>query len=345
MNPLAALLALTLLQPQNAEKLSQQALQMAQAGRTEEAAALWKRALAVSPAHFSSLFNLGYLYSSRNEPAVAAGYLERAAKVKPADFNTRYLLGSALVAAGRSEEGLIAWRAALTLQPANVKLMLIMAVEYGSGRYFQEACRVARQALKASPADPNVHFVAIKACSDAQDPDLVEMTRATAARFPANPRANFEYGFQLQRAGQREDAMPYIKKAMDGDPNYEEPLFFYGDLLLLEDRYSEAAGYLKRALQIRPDYVAACVSLAKALMGEEKYADASTELLGCAARNPVHPQPHLMLSQVYFRLGDEQRATAEKNLSMKLRRENPAIMESPQARPFPKAVAAARPPR
>jgi tetratricopeptide (TPR) repeat protein len=336
-------LALALLQGQGAEGLSQKALELARSGRGAEAAELWKKALAAAPGHFESLFNLGYYYTTQGEAAEAEKYLARAAKVRPADFNTRYLLGNALASLERREEALLQWQAALAGQPSNVRLMLVMAVEYGKGRYFREACEVARRALRVAPAEAKVHFVAIKACDDARDPDILEMTRATVLRFPNDARANFEYGFQLQRAGQREEAMPYLKKAMQGDANYEEPFFFYGDLLLLEDRYDEAARHLKRALEIRPDYVAACVSLAKALMAQEKYGEAVGELEDCAAKNPVHPQPHLLLSQVYFRMGQEERAAAEKNLSMKLRREHPEIMESPQARPFPKLATAAAP--
>lgn len=337
-----AVLVLALLQGQGADTLSQQALAQARAGRTAEAAELWKKALALTPAHFDSLFNLGYYHTTRGEHAEAEPYLARAARVRPADFNTRYLHGNSLAALDHREDALNEWRSALAMQPANVRLMLVMAVEYTKGRYFREACDVARAAVRAAPADARVHFVAVKACDDARDPGILELARLTVQRFPSDARANFEYGFQLQRAGRREEAMPYLKKAMESGEPWEEPFFFYGDLLLLEDRYDEAAGHLKRALEIRPDYVAACVSLAKALMAQEKYPEAARELEGCSAKNPVHPQPHLMLSQVFFRLGEEQRATEEKNLSLKLRREHPEIMESPQARPFPKPAAAAK---
>jgi Flp pilus assembly protein TadD len=50
---------------------------------------------------------------------------------------------------------------------------------------------------------------------------------------------------------------------------------------------------------------------------------------------PDQPQPHLLLSQIYFRMGDEDRARREKELSLKLRRENPAAMEVDHGRPFP----------
>jgi hypothetical protein len=53
------------------------------------------------------------------------------------------------------------------------------------------------------------------------------------------------------------------------------------------------------------------------------------------ALDPKHPQPHLLLSQIFFRMGDEAKAKAEKDISLRLRRENPTILEAAQGRPFP----------
>ena len=50
--------------------------------------------------------------------------------------------------------------------------------------------------------------------------------------------------------------------------------------------------------------------------------------------DPKHPQPHLLLSQIFFRLGDEAKASEEKQVSLRLRRENPAILEVVQPRTF-----------
>ena len=41
-----------------------------------------------------------------------------------------------------------------------------------------------------------------------------------------------------------------------------------------------------------------------------------------------------MLSQLYFRIGKEDLAAKEKQLSLRLRKENRETMEAPQGRPF-----------
>ena len=43
----------------------------------------------------------------------------------------------------------------------------------------------------------------------------------------------------------------------------------------------------------------------------------------------------MLLSQVYFRMGEEEKAKSEKQLSLKLRRANPTFLEGIQSRPFP----------
>jgi tetratricopeptide (TPR) repeat protein len=337
----ALLLLLAAAPPPDA--LSEQAMQKAMERQYDEAARLWGQALQAAPAHFPSLFNFGVMEYRRDrfEPSVAL--LRKAAQVQPKDFNTRYMLGSALLKSGERDEALRQWKAALTLQPGNARLMQVMAVEYNTGLYFLEACEVGKRAAALPGAPEEAMLIAIKACIDAQSPEAMALAKQAAERFPASARANFEFGFQLQRNGLREEAMPYLEKAMRMDSSYEEPHYFLGELLLLDDRPGEAEPLFRRALLIRPDYMPACVSLGKALLAQQKVAPAIEALESCVRARPEHPQPHLLLSQAWYRLGREEQARAEKETSLRLRRENPALMEAPQARVFPSKKNPARP--
>ncbi|MGH9631954.1 MAG: tetratricopeptide repeat protein, partial [Bryobacteraceae bacterium] len=336
MTPAAILLLLLFGQARNAETISQEALEMAQQKRFAEAERLWKQALALSPNLFSAAFNLGFMFHSQGEYAKAEPYLARAARAAPEDFNAKYLLGATLLQLGRSEDALRQWRAALALRPDHFKLMQMMAIEYGKGRYFAEAAAIAERALGLKDDDPDVYLIAIRAYQDAADhPAALKVAERMARKFPDLPRANFEYGYELHRSGRASEGLPYLKRAMEADQTYEEPFFFYGEILLSQRRFEEAIPPLQRSIELKPDYMAAWVALGRALMGLRRYEDAKTELLRAIEINPRHPQPRLLLSQIYFRMGDEEHASQEKELSLKLRRENPQAMESPQARPFP----------
>jgi len=340
--PVALLLLLG--QSQDAEALSDKALELARLSRFAEAEKLWQQALALSPNHFSSAYNLGFLYYSGKQYDRAEPVLSRATRANPKDFNAHYILGATLSQLGRSEDALREWRRALALQPDHVKLMQIMAVEYGKGRYFREAAQIAERALGLQTGDHSLYLVAIKSYQDANDhPAALRVATRMIAKFPDSARSNFEYGYELHRAGRREDALPFLKKAMETDQSYEEPFFFYGEVLLEEGRHAEALPPLRKAVELRQDYMAAWVALARALMGLEHYEEAKSELLRAIEVNHRHPLPHLFLSQLYFRLGREELAIQEKELSLRLRRENPEAMESAQSRPFPEPLPPRRP--
>jgi tetratricopeptide (TPR) repeat protein len=331
-----AILALLLLAPQDPAVLSDQAQELARQSRFDEAEKLWRQALAISPGFFPALFNLGYMKSTQAKYSESVTLLGQAARANPKDFNTRYLLGQALSKLNRDEEALRAWRAALAIQPGNLRLMQIMIVEYEKGRYFGEAAALAKKALGSRVDDPELYFLTIHAYQNARDfPAGLEVARLAAERFPNSARANFEYGFHLQVAGNAEQSRIYLLKAIATDPKYEEPLFFYGDLLIAQGNDEQAITYLRQAIKNRNDYVEARVALARALVHLERWEEAIDELGQAIRLNPKHPESHLLLSRIYFRRGDEQRAASEKEISLRLRRENPTLLEAQQSRSFP----------
>lgn len=284
---------------------------------------------------FEDLFNRGYDHFRDQRFSDAEPLLRRAADLNRRDFNTLYLLGVVRQKLGQPDAALLTWRDALAVQPANVRLMQVMSVEYSKGRYFAEAAEIARRALENRRDDPNIYFLAIKAYQDAgDDTEASKIAELAVQRFPDSARANFELAYHLQKQGKIAEAEAGLKKSMAADPRYEEPFFFYGNLLVNQERNEQAIPYLEQAIANRGGYVPARVALARALMNLKKWPEAVAALERTIAMDPTHPQPHLLLSQIYFRLGDEDKARTEKQISLRLRRENPTILEAAQARPF-----------
>lgn len=321
---------------QTPAELSDRAQTLAQQRQFTEAERLWKQAIAADRHYFPALFNLGYMHFSAGRLAEARPWLERAAAADAKNFNAQYLLGLVLQQLGERDAALRQWRTALALQPTHAKLMQAMIVEYEKGLYYGEAQALALRALEQNPRNLDFYLLAIHACQNARDlAKGLEVARRAAAEFPDSARAQFEYGFHLQRDGQLAEAVDALKRAMELDPKYEEPFYFYGDLLVTQGRDEFAIPYLRRAIASRADYLPPRLSLSRALVHLEKWQEAVTELEAAVRTDPRHPEPHLLLSRVYFQLGDEVRAAREKELSLKLRRENPHALEAAQGRPFP----------
>ncbi len=333
---IAALSSLLAAPSPDAATLSEQALKRASEKHFDEAESLWNEAIAESPKYYPALFNLGYFYFQQERLRDAVAMLERASASAPNEFNAPYLLGTALMKLRKPDDALRAWREALRIQPENRRLMQVMSVEYSKGRYFGEAAALAKRALELKPDDLNLYLLAIKASQDAGDYAAAsDIAKRAVARFPDSARANFEYAFHLQKDGKVTEAIKFLQVAMKLDPGYEEPFFFYGNILSDEGRNEDSLPYLRKAIENRNDYVPARVMLARALMNLKQWDAAIAELNETVQLDPKHPQPHLLLSQIYFRLGDEAKAKTEKETSLHLRRDNPAILEALQSRPFP----------
>jgi tetratricopeptide (TPR) repeat protein len=318
------------------EALSTQAVELASAGRVEEAERLWKQAVDIAPGHFAALFNLGYLAVRQGKDQEAARWLRRAAAANPKDFNSVYLLGTALARRNETDEALRAWRAALALQPGHRKLMQVMSVEYSKGRYFEEAARIAEAALRLAPDEEPLYLMAMKARQDAgQQEEAFELARRALARFPQSARANFEVGFHLHKLGRWDEALPYFDKAISAEPSYEEPYYFRGDVMLRRDQPALAETAFRQALEKRADYTVARLGLARALVAQGRLEGAVSELEQAARRDAGNPQVYLSLSQVLFRLGRAEESAAAKAKSQQLRAAHPDLLSAPQPRPYP----------
>lgn len=341
--PVLTMLFLAQTPSPDAQAAQAQAVDAARENRPEEAERLWRKALSLAPDLHAANFNLGYFYFSRNEPAQAAPLLDAAARAAPSDFNTRYMAGAARSQLNETDAAIRHWRAALAVEPDHAKLLQLIAVEYAKGRYYKDASKAAERALALQPDDPNLHLLAIKSSQDAQDhAGALALSKGMLGRFPENPRAHFEYAYELHRVGRPADGLPHLERAMEAAEPWEEPFFFYGELLLQQGRAADALIPLRRAIELRRDYVAAWVMLARALMEQKRFDEARDELLRAVGINPKHPQPHLLLSQLYFRMGDEAEAAREKDISLRLRRGDPGALESLPGRVFPAGHRASR---
>ncbi|MGA1346066.1 MAG: tetratricopeptide repeat protein, partial [Ilumatobacteraceae bacterium] len=173
--------------------------------------------------------------------------------------------------------------------------------------------------------------------ADAADvPESEKLAAAALARFPRSARLNFEYAFLHHRRGLWAQAAPHLESAMQADPSFEEPFYLYGDLLVQQQQHEKAIPYFRKAIALRPEYVPARMALARVFMRSQQWADARREVEAASAARPSDPQPFLLLSQILFRQGDAAAARAAREKSLALRRANPAALDAPQNRPFPK---------
>lgn len=235
-----------------------------QAGRLNEAAALYHAVLDAVPGHADAAHLLGVVHLQSGQPERAVPLIRGAIQHnhRVADYHDN--LGSALKALGRLEEAVAAHRQAIRLRPDFAQALYNMGNALEALGRLEEAATAFRQA---------------------------------AARRPGYARARFNLGNVLAALGRRADADDAYRAAIADDSGFVEAHANRGGLLLSLGRTQEAAAALARALALRPDHATALANLAAArlALGDRDGADR-------AARHAVASRPDL--SDTLLRLGE-----------------------------------------
>jgi protein O-GlcNAc transferase len=134
-------------------ELSLTGLQLQEAGKTEDAVAVFRQILELDPSNYIALYSMGVIESRGGSPDAAIGYLQKAVEVAPGHAQAHYAIATALQSKGLFEEALAAFDKATEVDPTyletyNNKTTLL----HSMGRQ-KDALLTAEAALKISPND------------------------------------------------------------------------------------------------------------------------------------------------------------------------------------------------
>lgn len=141
------------------EMLLSEAQTLHAAGRLDEAAEKYRKALQIEPANAHALQLIGALYLQQGKAADAAGHIEQAISVDPGSAEMYVNLGSAYRALGRTQKAAQTYRKALEINPR------LDAASYNLGHALQElddyegAAAAYKSYLAAHPMDAEAHNV------------------------------------------------------------------------------------------------------------------------------------------------------------------------------------------
>ena len=247
------------------------------------------------------------------------------------------LLGVTLVQLNDSRAAIRELRAANRLNPAHADARKLLATEYTGNRQFKEAVALLEPVVNQTPYDEETHLLLIGARQSSGDSaGSFELATRAARRFPRSPQVAAWLGFQLQFTGRYEEAQGYLRKAIGLDAAYPVPYQLLGEVFLKQENYAEAVSWFRKAAERMPEDVETLLGLGRALAETGDAAGGLEVLRGAARIAPDNAQVRLQLSRLYFRMGDEENARKEADLSVKLRTPGPNLVEAPAALRIPK---------
>ena len=205
---------------------------LAETGRSREAAAYFRAALAIAPGHAAALHNLGKSLADRELHAEAESFYRQALQADPDLFEAHGNLGLSLLALGRREEAIASCRRAAELEPRFSLAHSTLGRIYSSRGEFGRAIQCFRTAAELAPDAAPAHS---------------------------------NLGVALTAGGRPAEALPHFREAVRLDPSYATAYFNWGNALIALRRPAEAAAQFRNALRVDPGFAAARHNLATAL--------------------------------------------------------------------------------
>ena len=139
--------------------------------------------------------------------------------------------------------------------------------------------------------------------------DMAEKALARAlAMEPANAEGNFNMALLKGERGDLKQVEIHLRRALNTDPGMSQAAHNLC-IVLGEKRLTEAVGYCRQAAQEQPQNSRYALTLAYFLDKSGKSKEAAKTLEALLARGPML-DGYLMLSDIYGRMGDRQRAQA-----------------------------------
>jgi len=227
----------------------QVALQHQQAGRLNEAAAIYQTLLRTNPNLPAVLHQFGLLFHQAGRPAEGLPHLRHALALEPGNPSLLTNAASLYLAAGQPGPAEAAARQALALQPdlpqAAGNLGLALAL-LGRG---DEAEAAYRRALALLPDFPDAQFNLANLLRDRGDlAAAIALYRTLLAARPQFAAAAVNLGVALDLAGDLEAAAAAYRAAIAQQPGLALAHLNLGLVLQKQNRFAEAVASFRAAL-------------------------------------------------------------------------------------------------
>jgi protein O-GlcNAc transferase len=272
------------------------AVTLHRAGRTDEAAGLYRQILLRQADHAGAMHLLGVAALERGEDEEALELLHRAIAVAPRNVVYRISQGQVLTALGRNEDAIEAYRQAVGLAPDLAEAWFALGIALQAARRRVEAVSAYERVLQLQPDH-------VDACNNLgstldQSGDLetaIGVYRRALELDPQRAATLNNLGSSLCRAGLLDEAIAVCRRSLEREPDSAAACNNLGLALTSSRHLDEAVEVLRRAVTVRPDFAEGWFNLANALQKRADFVEAAAAYRRALGLRRDWPEVHLNL--------------------------------------------------
>ncbi len=280
------------------------ALDQHQAGRRDEAKALYQQALSLTPEDPTTLYLFGLFSFEGGDAETAERQFQRLADVAPRNPDAHVALANLWHWQGRLDAACEHYRRAISLapqhEPARTGLITALIASGDTGAAITEG----QDAVSACPGSISVLSALGAALTAANDAKAAATVYATAADLaPDDPTPRIGRVRALIQLSDLAQALSEIEAALLLDATSVDAWLLMGTILSRLGRTQEAVNVLSHALTLDPENTGALVRLGACLIAQDRPNEALQHLAAALQHDPALPEAHANLSSLYMRAG------------------------------------------
>jgi tetratricopeptide (TPR) repeat protein len=261
-------------EPRNVAALGNLGVIYSRTSRSDQAIAVYRRALQLSPDDQALLLNLGLVYLKQEDHTRALPLFARVVAIDPQHLQARQLLAVCRAYTGQLAPAIRDLEALRAAAPHDENILFLLGFVYLKSHEAEKAKAIFEQMFEAA-GPVRAQFLLGKAYYEAAlfpqaEEDYLQVLRLD----PAFPGVHLELGKVYISLRRNEDAIRELKVVLQESPGDGDASYFMGGMLVQDGRFAEGIPYLERAKAVKPDFWAPYFYLGKAKLRLEHPAEA-----------------------------------------------------------------------
>jgi tetratricopeptide (TPR) repeat protein len=299
------------------------AVNLAEHGDQEHAMALTSALLERHPEFVQALKVQGMLLENAGRSQEAALAYEKALKLAPEDPELLFQVGLDRLMTADKDGAIDLLLRGLKVSPGNGKALYFLAQAYQEKGDEDQALKAIKECLKAEPESALVWQKLGEILSNMGENATAEQWLLKAAHAdPTLKRIDFDIGVASFRDGDISTAESYAAKAAEIDPNDLKVITVLAAVKLKLSNWEDAQAIFKRILSAKPDDVSSLLGVGQCELELKDYAAAADSFQRVLQLDPTRITAHAYLSRALAKLHRADEAKHEAELYQNLMEQN-----------------------